>query len=84
MPWMRWPLDHLFHDPRFRLIEMARMPKIGSDHFPMWFVLGLADSEAQESSPGKSHPKEEMHAKRMIVEERQRDREPLGSDWEDG
>jgi hypothetical protein len=83
MPWMRWPLDHLFHDPAFRLVEMDRLPKIGSDHFPMWFVLALADNPAEETSPQERHDAETFEAKRMIVEERRRPREPIGSDWED-
>lgn len=83
MPWMRWPLDHLFHDPRFRLVEMTRLPKIGSDHFPMWFVLALADDEAKEISPGEADAEETAASKEMIREERQKDREPIGSDWED-
>jgi endonuclease/exonuclease/phosphatase (EEP) superfamily protein YafD len=83
MPWMRWPLDHLFHDARFRLIEMARLNKIGSDHFPMWFVLALANTEAEESSPGASDTSERVETKKMIVQERERDRGPIGADWED-
>ena len=83
MPWMRWPLDHLFHDPKFRLIEMRRLTKVGSDHFPMWFVLALATTEAEEASPGEAGDGEAFEAKRMIVEEQKRDRGPIGSDWED-
>ena len=83
MPWMRWPLDHLFHDPKFRLVEMARLPKIGSDHFPMWFVLALTKTEAKDACPGEPDAGESFEAKRMIVEEQKRDREPIGSDWED-
>lgn len=83
MPWMRWPLDHLFHDPQFRFLEMDRLEKIGSDHFPMWFVLALAQTEAAESDPEEVDPEEEQETENMIKEERQRDREPIGSDWED-
>ncbi len=83
MPWMRWPLDHLFHDPQFRLLEMDRLDKIGSDHFPMWFVLALAQTEAAESDPEETDPEEERETKDMIKEERERDRDPIGSDWED-
>ncbi|APE45535.1 hypothetical protein BOO69_15760 [Sulfitobacter alexandrii] len=83
MPWMRWPLDHLFHDPRFRLVDMARLGKIGSDHFPMWFVLALTRSEACESEPGESEEGEVEEAEEMIREEKSKDREAIGSDWED-
>ncbi|KIN62410.1 YD repeat domain protein [Sulfitobacter noctilucicola] len=83
MPWMRWPLDHLFHDPQFRLVEMARLRKIGSDHFPMWFVLALARTEASNGSVGEAEPGEDVSVKRMIVEERNRERDAIGTDWED-
>ena len=83
MPWMRWPLDHLFHDPQFRFLEMDRLDKVGSDHFPMWFVLALAQTEAAESDPEEKDPEEAHEAEEMIKEERQRQREPIGSDWED-
>lgn len=34
-PILRWSLDHVFHSTDFSLIEMRRMPSIGSDHFPV-------------------------------------------------
>ncbi|KIN65374.1 YD repeat domain protein [Sulfitobacter noctilucae] len=83
MPWMRWPLDHLFHDPAFRLIKMTRLGKVGSDHFPMWFVLALGGENDNAVDPGEADAEEKMETRRMIVEERKRDREPIGSDWED-
>ena len=84
MPWMRWPLDHLFHDPRFRLIKMERLEKIGSDHFPMLFSLALADRKKAASMPEKSDAEERGEVKDMIRQERKRDREAIGADWEDG
>lgn len=83
MPLMRWPLDHLFHTPQFRLLEMSRLKKIGSDHFPMWFVLALARTEAAESDPGSADAKEVLDTKEMIAQERVRSRDAIGSDWED-
>lgn len=82
MPWMRWPLDHLFHDPKFRLVDMQRLPKIGSDHFPMWFELALAETEKANSDPEEFDPEEREEAEKVIEEERKRDREPIGTDWE--
>lgn len=35
IPFVRWPLDHIFVDRRFHLIEMRRLPSIKSDHFPI-------------------------------------------------
>ncbi|CAM3322147.1 endonuclease/exonuclease/phosphatase family protein [Aequorivita lipolytica] len=38
---MRWPLDHVFVTEEFRLQKLERLPKIGSDHFPMFVKLLL-------------------------------------------
>tara|TARA_R110002072_G_scaffold34828_7_gene103708 strand:- start:1192 stop:1677 length:486 start_codon:yes stop_codon:yes gene_type:complete len=83
MPWMRWPLDHLFHDPQFRLLEMSRLKNIGSDHFPMWFVLALAQTKAAASDPGTADATESRDTKEMIAQERVRSRDAIGTDWED-
>jgi endonuclease/exonuclease/phosphatase (EEP) superfamily protein YafD len=82
MPWMRWPLDHLFHHPRFRLIRMERLEKIGSDHFPMLFSLALAHDEEMNSDPGDCEKDERDEVNEMIEEERAADREAIGTDWE--
>ena len=39
IPFMRWPLDHLFHSRHFTLSFIRRLPKFGSDHFPMLVEL---------------------------------------------
>jgi endonuclease/exonuclease/phosphatase (EEP) superfamily protein YafD len=33
---MKWPLDHFFVSEKFKVIEFKRLPKIGSDHFPLF------------------------------------------------
>jgi endonuclease/exonuclease/phosphatase (EEP) superfamily protein YafD len=50
---MRFPLDHVFHSNDFRLIELRRMPHIGSDHFPVFVVLSY-EPEALSEQPETS------------------------------
>ena len=38
-PFLRWSLDHVFHTTDFALVQMKRLPHIGSDHFPVYVVL---------------------------------------------
>ena len=80
--WARWPLDHLFHDPQFRLLAMQRLEKIGSDHFPMLFKLALADIPPEDSGVEEADAAEKAEIRDMIAEETKRDREAIGSDWE--
>ena len=80
--WARWPLDHLFHDPQFRLLAMQRLEKIGSDHFPMLFKLALADIPPEDSGVEEADAAEKAEIRDMIAEEKKRDREAIGSDWE--
>jgi len=40
---IRWPLDHLFVTKEFRLVELKRLPSIGSDHFPLYAELVLVE-----------------------------------------
>jgi len=83
MPWMRWPLDHLFHDAQFRLLDMRREAHIGSDHFPMYFKLLLTPVEAAEARPDEAGKKELEEVEEMIDREKKSHREAIGSDWED-
>ncbi len=39
IPFMRWPLDHLFCSSHFKLVKMGRLKNINSDHFPVLVEL---------------------------------------------
>lgn len=83
-PLLRWPLDHLFHSTHFCLVEMRRLPDIGSDHFPIFFRLALV-GRTQDARPVEDADAEERgEVISMIRSERARDRDPIGKDWEDG
>ena len=49
-PLLRWSLDHVFHSTDFALVQMQRLPHIGSDHFPVYVVLqtGRVFEQVQE------------------------------------
>lgn len=38
-PLLRFPLDQIFTSSHFELVEMQRLPSIGSDHFPLFIHL---------------------------------------------
>lgn len=53
-PFIRWPLDHLFHSRHFTIGAIERLPPIGSDHFPLfaelWFTPARgADQEGLDA-----------------------------------
>lgn len=41
IPFLRWPLDHVFHSEHFKLIRLKRLGFFGSDHFPIFTHLQL-------------------------------------------
>jgi endonuclease/exonuclease/phosphatase (EEP) superfamily protein YafD len=82
-PIFRWPLDHLYHSPRFHLVEMKRLPAIGSDHFPIYFRLRLTDAPEAANPEPEAHPEERKQVRKMITKEQRRPRDPIGADWED-
>ena len=53
-PFLRLPLDHLFHSNHFRLVEFRRLGYFGSDHFPVFVKLcweGDAEFVQEELTP---------------------------------
>lgn len=51
-PMLRWPLDHVFHDPSFTLVHLRRLRHIGSDHFPVLVELKFEPrARAMQAAP---------------------------------
>ncbi len=44
-PFLRWPLDHLFHSQHFTLSSIERLPSIGSDHFALLTKLTFSPTK---------------------------------------
>lgn len=49
-PFLRWPLDHLFHSKHFTVHTIRRLPSIGSDHFPLFSRLVFAPSQGAQQN----------------------------------
>jgi endonuclease/exonuclease/phosphatase (EEP) superfamily protein YafD len=81
-PFLRWPLDHLFHDARFAIVAIERLPAGGSDHFPMFFRLALTPSAAGADMPEPEDEGDRAEKREIIADGKKLDREAIGVDWE--
>ena len=61
-PLLRWPLDHLFVTPHFKLMELDLLPDIGSDHLPIFFRLCLTDDPSARKVAPSASPATEAEA----------------------
>jgi endonuclease/exonuclease/phosphatase (EEP) superfamily protein YafD len=50
-PFLRFPLDHVFHTDDFRLLRLQRLDAFGSDHFPMLIELAYEPRQSDAHSP---------------------------------
>lgn len=65
---LRYPLDHVFASEHFLLVELRRLPHIGSDHFPMLVVLDYdPDASAKQEAP-QADADDEAEAEKAIDE----------------
>lgn len=71
----RWPLDHVFHDTSFRLLDLRVLDYFGSDHFPVLIHL-LHDPEAErEQVAPQADDEEKEEAEEKIADGLQAARE---------
>ncbi|MDO6707517.1 endonuclease/exonuclease/phosphatase family protein [Photobacterium sp. 1_MG-2023] len=67
-PFMRWPLDHIFHSHHFTLHKIQRLPSIGSDHFALYTELYLEPMASQKHNGLQPEPEDETWAQEIIQE----------------
>ena len=67
---LRWPLDHVFVSPHFQVVHMARLPYMGSDHFPIFVRLSYEpqNKAAQEENAEQADVGDIEEANERIAE----------------
>lgn len=65
-PLFRYPLDHVFHSTHFRLVELRRLGKVGSDHFPMLVELALHPDAPAQQEPTREEPGDRAEAAEKV------------------
>jgi endonuclease/exonuclease/phosphatase (EEP) superfamily protein YafD len=77
-PLFRYPLDHVFHSTHFRLVQLRRCGKVGSDHFPMLVELALQPEATADQEPSQPEPGDHAEAAEKI--EKQAEAAATGED----
>lgn len=68
-PLFRFPLDHVFHSNHFRLFDLRRLAKAGSDHFPVLVELSLEADAPAEQPPEQAEAGDVRNADEMVERE---------------
>ncbi len=74
-PLLRWPLDHLFVTPHFRISRIRALESIGSDHFPIAFDLCLVEPAGKRLVNASASAATEAEASGEIREGKQESKE---------
>ncbi|MEN5173334.1 endonuclease/exonuclease/phosphatase family protein [Acinetobacter higginsii] len=79
-PLLRWSLDHIFHSTDFGLVDMKRLPHIGSDHFPVYVVLQTGRVFEQQQQSLQQTAEDEQEAQEAIqdgIEKAEQEEKPV-------
>ena len=71
---MRWPLDHVFSSADFRVVDVQRGKKTGSDHFPFYTKFSLEPELASQQQLPRPSKKEIEEAFEQIDNEEEEDK----------
>ena len=73
-PLFQWPLDHLFVTPHWRVEKLDRLGKIGSDHFPIFFRMCLAEPAGRRLTASRPGAEVREEAREEAAEGEREDR----------
>lgn len=65
---LRYPLDHAFASRHFLLVELRRLPDIGSDHFPFLVILDYDPAASEANDEPEEETGDEQEAEEAIKE----------------
>ncbi|RDV15106.1 endonuclease/exonuclease/phosphatase [Pontibacter diazotrophicus] len=68
VPLFRYPLDHVFYNPEFRLVSLQRLAKFGSDHFPIAITLNYEPQHEEEQEHHVADQEDKQEADELIQE----------------
>ncbi|TDH20698.1 endonuclease [Segetibacter sp. 3557_3] len=74
-PIFRWPLDHFFASKEFTLNDIKRLPKIGSDHFPIFTRLTYNPASAALNKTKQAEKADLEKAEEKLKEEKKEDQQ---------
>lgn len=66
----RYPLAHTFASEHFLLMELRRLPDIGSDHFPLLVVLDYAANTSETNENPQQDAGDQEEADKAIDQEK--------------
>ncbi|MHA6246724.1 endonuclease/exonuclease/phosphatase family protein [Pontibacter sp. CAU 1760] len=79
VPLFRYPLDHVFYDPEFRLVGLRRLQKFGSDHFPISITLNYEPRHEAEQEHPIADKEDRQEANELIQEGLEKGEEKNGN-----
>jgi endonuclease/exonuclease/phosphatase (EEP) superfamily protein YafD len=71
VPFLRYPLDHVFYSKEFGLVKLEKLESIGSDHFPLLITLNYEPDEDNTDGLEKTDSNEEAEVEEKIEEVQQ-------------
>jgi endonuclease/exonuclease/phosphatase (EEP) superfamily protein YafD len=74
-PLLKWPLDHVFFEKSFRLLDLAVLGDIRSDHFPFYVALCHDPRGPEVQDQPQPEPSDLEAAEEVIEEGREKARE---------